>query len=107
VQELRKKYRKPEIPEEDNYLVEELNRLDFGTWFIFTGANGMQHLKLAWYNANTMHFMFVNKLGQQVAVKRADELAADMKAGTVHIVESDSNKPFFEKALERILAQFG
>jgi hypothetical protein len=107
VQELRNKYRKPEIPIADAELVDELNRLDFGTWFIFTGQGGMQHLKLAWYNANTMHFMFVNKMGQQVAVKRADELAADIKAGKVHIVETDSNKPFFEKALERILAQFG
>lgn len=107
VQELRNKYRKPEIAADDAAIVDELNRLDFGTWFIFTGQGGMQHLKLAWYNANTMHFMFVNKMGQQVAVKRADELAADIKAGKVHIVETDSNKPFFEKALERILAQFG
>lgn len=105
VQELRAKYRKPDIAEADSDLVEELNQLDFGTWFIFTGPSGMQHLKLAWYNANTMHFMFVNKMGQQVMVKRADELAAEIRAGTVHIAESNSNKPFFEKALERILAQ--
>jgi len=107
VQELRRKYRRPEIADEDRELVEKLNRLDFGTWFIFTGQGEMQHLKLAWFNATTMHFMFVNKLGQQVAVKRADELAADIKAGIVHIVENDSNRPFFEKALEKIMAQFG
>jgi hypothetical protein len=107
VQELRRKYRRPDIPEELSEVVQQLNQLNFGTWFIFTDAGVMQHLKLAWFNANTLHFMFVNKLGQQVAVKRADELATDIKAGKVHIVEADSNKPFFEKALEKILAQFG
>lgn len=106
VQELREKFRKPEVAAEDSYLVEELNQLNFGTWFIFKTADGLQYLKLAWYNANTMHFMFVNKMGQQVAVKRADELAAEIKAGTARIAEHDSTRPFFEKALERILAQF-
>jgi hypothetical protein len=49
--------------------------------------------------------MFVNRLGQQVAVKSGAELAADIRAGNVRILQEKAHIPFFERALERIAEQ--
>lgn len=96
-----------EAPTDDSGL-RELTRLEFGTWFLF-GANQprKQHkrLKLAWYNDRTLHFMFVNQMGQQVAVKHGSALAQELKDGSARILGNLDDKPFFEKALERIAEQ--
>ena len=95
------------LNEEEKAIVEQLVNLEFGTWFMFDDNNPEKRrsAKLAWHNANTMHFMFVNKLGHQVAVRSAKELAQQIIAKELRILDSDEGKPFFEKALERILQQ--
>lgn len=87
-------------------LHETLKQLEFGTWFVFNADKPKdQHhrLKLAWSNKMTLHFMFVNRMGQQVAVKTADQLAADIRSGHAKMLSTINEKPFFEQALERIL----
>lgn len=95
------------LNEEEKAIVEQLVNLEFGTWFMFDDNKPEERrsAKLAWHNANTMHFMFVNKLGHQVAVRSAKELAQQIIAKELRILDSDEGKPFFEKALERILQQ--
>ena len=88
-------------------IIDQLTGLEFGTWFLFDADKGKQaqRVKLAWYNSRTLHFMFVNRLGQQVAVKTGDELAAGIRAGSLKQLSKLDDKPFFEKALERVVDQ--
>lgn len=89
-------------------ILQQLNALEFGTWFLFRAdqpVRAQYRAKLAWYNARTQHFMFVNRLGQQVAVRMGHDLATDIRAGRVRILQQLDDKPFFEKALERIAEQ--
>lgn len=92
----------------DDPILQQLGALEFGTWFLFRAdqpARLQYRSKLAWYNARTQHFMFVNRLGQQTSVRLGAELAEDIRAGRVRILDQIDDKPFFEKALERIAEQ--
>ncbi len=84
--------------------------LAFGTWFLF-GAHGprrqQQRLKLAWSNTRTGHFMFVNALGQQAAVHDVHALARAINNGEARVLGQLEQKPFFERALERVAEQLG
>ena len=94
------------LQQPDDELLEKLRELKFGTWFDFnTDKPREQHhrLKLAWSNKITMHFMFVNRMGQQVAVKTASQLAAEILSGQTRMLNTINEKPFFEQALEKIL----
>lgn len=85
-----------------------LGKTEFGTWFVFLADRPRKeqlHAKLAWANARTQHYMFVNRLGQQIAVKTGAELATDIRAGRTRILSAQPSTPFFEKALERIAEQ--
>jgi hypothetical protein len=89
-------------------LLAKLENLEFGTWFLFFADHPRREqvqAKLAWSNARTQHYMFVNRLGQQTAVKTGADLAADIRAGRTRILLEQPDKPFFEKALERIVDQ--
>lgn len=89
-------------------ILQRLDALEFGTWFLFRAdqpARAQYQAKLAWYNARTQHFMFVNRLGQQTSVILGEELANDIRAGRARILQKIDDKPFFEKALERIAEQ--
>lgn len=87
-----------EITEEEQCVINGLKQIEFGTWFEFEGG---RRLKVAWYNARTMHYMLVNQVGKKEAMLTGLELARKMIAKTMHIV-SGSSKPFFERALEDI-----
>jgi hypothetical protein len=96
-----------EAPAQDPIL-KQLGELEFGTWFLFRAdqpPKAQYQAKLAWYNARTQHYMFVNRLGQQIAVRLGGDLAEDIRAGRVRILQQPDDKPFFEKALERIAEQ--
>lgn len=89
-------------------ILAKLGTLEFGTWFVFLADRPRKEqlqAKLAWSNSRTQHYMFVNRLGQQTAVKTGAELVADIRAGRTRILEQQASVPFFEKALERIVEQ--
>jgi hypothetical protein len=89
-------------------IIEKLNAIEFGTWFLFLANRPRKEqweAKLAWSNPSTQHYMFVNRLGQQVAVKAGADLAADIRAGNTRILQARTPTPFFERALERIAEQ--
>ncbi len=91
--------------EQEHDMLERLKHIDFGTWFeLRDEQSGLRRVKLAWYNANTSHYMFVNQMGQQVAVHDGLSLARALLADRARIVQQE-DRPFFEKALERILSQ--
>ena len=84
--------------EEETKMVENLKMIEFGTWFEFEGG---KRLKVAWYNARTMHYMLVDQMGKKVAMKSGLQLARSMIAKDCKII-AGSSKPFFERALENI-----
>jgi hypothetical protein len=89
-------------------IMEKLSAVEFGTWFLFLANRPRKEqweAKLAWSNPRTQHYMFVNRLGQQVAVKSGAELVADIRAGDTRILQAKTSTPFFERALERIAEQ--
>ena len=83
-----------------------LKKLKAGAWFDFDAkSTNPQRVKLAWVNSKTLHFMFVNSLGQQMALKSAEQLASEMRTGNIKVNNRLQQKPFFEKAMERVLDQ--
>lgn len=84
--------------EEEAKMVENLKMIEFGTWFEFEGG---KRLKVAWYNARTLHYMLVDQMGKKVAMKSGLQLARAMIASEAKII-AGSSKPFFERALENI-----
>lgn len=83
---------------EETKMVENLKMIEFGTWFEFEGG---KRLKVAWYNARTLHYMLVDQMGKKVAMKSGLQLARLMIAKEAKII-AGSSKPFFERALENI-----
>lgn len=87
-------------------LLAKLKNVAVDTWFEFNASsNEPQQVKLAWANTKTFHFMFVNKIGQQVAIKSGQQLAAELRSGQTRKLAALGDKPFFEKAMERVLEQ--
>ena len=87
-------------------LLMKLKTAKVGTWFEFNAnSKNPQRVKLAWSNTNTLHFMFVNRMGQQVTAKTGEQLAGDIRDGKTKILGLLEDKPFFEKAMERVLEQ--
>ncbi|ARN74706.1 hypothetical protein BST96_11585 [Oceanicoccus sagamiensis] len=91
---------------EGDKVIMMLRKTQPGTWFEFNAdSKTPQRAKLAWANTDTLHFMFVNRMGQQVSAKTGQELASDIRAGKTRILQTLEGKPFFEKAMERVLEQ--
>lgn len=89
-------------------VIQALIDTEFDTWFIFNAhqSKTLQHrVKLAWSNTTTLHFMFVNRIGQQAALKTGQQLAKEIRSGHTKVLSKLEGKPFFEKALERVLGQ--
>lgn len=91
---------------EQDPLIMKLKQMEFGTWFEFAADSASPYrVKLAWSNTSTLHFMFVNRMGQQVAVQTGAQLAEGLRAGSVRMISKLEQRPFFEKAMERVLEQ--
>ncbi len=95
-----------ELMAKNDVLIMKLKKLKAGAWFDFDAkSTNPQRVKLAWVNSKTLHFMFVNSLGQQMALKSAEQLASEMRTGNIKVNNRLQQKPFFEKAMERVLDQ--
>ena len=86
------------LTEEEFKVVESLKMIEFGSWFEFEGG---KRLKLAWYNARTSQYMFLDQTGKTAEMKSGIEIAREMIAKRAKII-AGSSKPFFERALENI-----
>jgi hypothetical protein len=90
----------------DEQALAQLQAIKPGNWLLFNkGQDNEKRLKLTWSNPSTLHFMFVNKLGQQAQVKDGCELARDLDTGRAEVLGPIDEKPFFEQAMERVLKQ--
>lgn len=91
---------------QNDALVMKLETLKPGALFEFNArSKNPLRVKLAWINRRTLHFMFVNSMGQQIAIKSAEQLASEMRSGKIKVYTRAKQKPFFEKAMEKALEQ--
>ncbi|GBL53603.1 MULTISPECIES: DUF1631 domain-containing protein [Pseudomonas] len=82
-------------------IMEELRRIEFGTWFEFTDSTPPRRLKLSWFSPTTRNYMFVDHLGQRVAVKPIGQLALEMEQGKVRLAGAGA-QPLVDRALGAI-----
>ncbi|HEX5843429.1 MAG TPA: DUF1631 domain-containing protein, partial [Pseudomonas sp.] len=62
-------------------LTEELQHIEFGTWFEFIDGGQVRALKLSWFSPTTRNYMFVDHGGQRAAIKPLHQLALEMEQG--------------------------
>ncbi len=86
----------PEAREQE--LVEQLCIMDFGTWFEF--ADGRRE-KVAWFNASSRQFLFVDQGGKRTGIRSGEEIARAVIAGQMRMIVSNA-KPLVERTLESI-----
>ena len=87
----------------DNAIADVLS-MDFGTWLNWEKSNEpLRRLKLTWYNQKTQNCMLSNSMGQQVAIVNANEIALGMSKGSITIIDTRIQKPFFERMLETVV----
>jgi len=90
-------------------LSEELQHIEFGTWFEFSENGASRTLKLSWFSPTTHNYMFVDHSGQRVAVKALQQLAREMEQGQARILAEERNAPLVDRALHaiyRVLQRF-
>ena len=86
------------LSDAEQKFVDNLSMIEFGTWFEFDGG---KRLKVAWYNAQSSQYLFVDQMGRQERLMTQLELARLMLNKKATII-AGSSKPFFERALENI-----
>lgn len=84
-------------------LLEDLRKIEFGTWFEFADSQPPRRLKLSWFSPTTHNYMFVDHLGQRAAVKPIGLLALEMERGTVRLLGAESQEtPLVDRALAAV-----
>jgi hypothetical protein len=90
----------PAEPPTENW-VQAVRELKVGTWIEFLDANGAkERAKLSWISPISSKYLFVNRKGLKVADRTAAQLAADLAAGHVTVLEE---VPLFDRALDAIV----
>ena len=87
---------------EQEVMIRELKSVPFGTWFEFSGkGKATQRAKLSWRSTVTEKFMFVDQMGVKAAIIAMTDLADNMIAGKVRMI-NEQKKPFVDRALSAI-----
>lgn len=91
----------------ENDMLEQLKHVEFGTWIEFDQLDQHRNLRarIAWFNSTTSRYMLVDRSGKQVAMKSGLDIARMILASQARML-AHTGKPFFERALENILARF-
>lgn len=90
-------------------LTEELQHIEFGTWFEFINGEQRRPLKLSWFSPTTHNYMFVDHAGQRAAIKPLQQLAREMEQGLARIATAERDTPLVDRALTaiyRVLQRF-
>lgn len=81
--------------------VQAVRELKVGTWIEFLDATGAkERAKLSWISPISSKYLFVNRKGLKVADRTAAQLASDLAAGHVTVLEE---VPLFDRALDAIV----
>lgn len=86
----------------DPELLARIRAMRPGTWFEFSNQNRSERARLSWVSPYSGRCLFVNRNGVKVAERRPEEIASDIEAGLVQVLESAQ---MLERALAQVLAQ--
>jgi len=86
--------------EKELIILEKLKLMEFGTWF--EHRDGSRE-KVAWYNSQTLHFLFVDQSGKRSGTKTGEELVHALVAGDMKMIVG-SIKPLVERTMESIFS---
>lgn len=86
--------------EKELIILEKLKLMEFGTWF--EHRDGRRE-KVAWYNSQTLHFLFVDQSGKRSGTKTGEELVHALVAGDMKMIVG-SIKPLVERTMESIFS---
>ncbi len=100
--------RKAAVAPEVAAQMDRLCGLEFGTWFEFSepASRLLRRLRLAWYSKVSGRFMFVDAIGTKADEWTCEDLARELVAGRVQIVEPEK-RPFLERALDAVMGFLG
>lgn len=88
------------VMDDSDPFMQQVNRLSVGCWFEFTHTGQAERAKLAAFIKINGHYIFVNRSGVKVAEKTKLELATEMKAGLIQVLNDGL---LFDRALESII----
>ena len=86
--------------DENDPFMQQVSRFSVGCWFEFVQNGQSERAKLAAVIKVNGRYIFVNRSGVKVAEKTKQELAADLKAGLVQVLNDGL---LFDRALESII----
>lgn len=90
----------------DPELLARIRSLRPGTWFEFnasaTARQRSERARLSWVSPYSGRCLFVNRNGVKVAERRPEDIAQDIEAGLVQVLESAQ---MLERALAQVLVQ--
>ncbi len=86
------------VTEQEQKQLDVLRELKFGAWFEYKDGH---REKLAWFNPDTLHFLFVDQTGRRTAMCNGLELAQRLNVEEVRII-TESELPLVERTLESI-----
>ncbi|GAP64985.1 hypothetical protein MBSD_n0273 [Mizugakiibacter sediminis] len=88
-------------PRGDAPALRAARELKVGTWLELTDEQGVrERAKLSWISPISGRYLFVNRRGLKVADKTAQQIAAEIEAGTAVVLEE---VPLFDRALDAIV----
>ena len=83
--------------------VERIKALKVGNWVEFMAADGTpQPAKLSWISPISSRLLFVNRRGMRLCASSAEELALQIREGTLALRSADSA---FERAMDQVLGK--
>ena len=86
------------LSNQEKTIIEKLRLMEFGTWFEY--KNGRRE-KVAWFNPNSLQFLFVDQSGKRSGMKTGNELARAISNGDLRMIGA-SDKPLVERSMESI-----
>ena len=86
--------------DENDPFMQQVSRFSVGCWFEFSKNGQSERAKLAAVIKVNGRYIFVNRSGVKVAEKTKQELASDLKAGLVQVLNDGL---LFDRALESII----
>lgn len=88
------------LSDREQTIIEKLRLMEFGTWFEFRDG---RREKVAWFNPNTLQFLFVDQSGKRSGMKTGNELAKAIVNGDLRMIGT-SAKPLVERTMETIFS---
>ena len=89
---------RPRSTDREKAVLEKLRLLEFGSWFEFRDGH---REKVAWFNPDSMQFLFVDQTGKRTGMKSGQQLAQAILSGDLQIV-TGKTKPLVERTMETI-----